>query len=131
MNYKSLSLKVILRVVPISVTFYSTSQSPLPSSNGPNMVQPTLANFLDWTNNHPLVFPANSLDIPSIAFKVLPKYEGKGKTPYEHYQDVSHLALSFNILNESIMTCLLVHSFEGKVVEWFKNLTLQSLTTWG
>lgn len=35
--------------------------------------------------------------------------------PYEHYQDVSLLASSFDINYETFMTRLLLHSFEGKI----------------
>lgn len=73
----------------------------------------------------------NSWDIPFATFKVLPKYERMVKTLCEHYQDMSYLALSFNISNESIITHLLEYSFKGKVNKWFKILTPQSITTWG
>lgn len=76
-----------------------------------------------------MVVPTNLHNIPSGAFKVLPKFEGTGKALYEHYHDVSHLASNFNITNETMMTHLLVHSFEGKVVEWFKTLAPQFITT--
>jgi len=50
--------------------------------------------------------------------------------PYEHYQDVYILALSFDIIDETIMTRFLLYSFKGKVVEWFITLTPQSINTW-
>lgn len=82
-------------------------------------------NFPYWNNNHPLVVLIGSLNISSIAFKVLPKYEGMGIILYEHYKCVSHLALSFNIINKSMMTQLLSHSFEEKAAEWFRTLAPQ------
>jgi len=85
------------------------------------MVQPI--DFPAWNNGHPLVVIANSPAIPQASFKVLPKDEGSSKTPYEHYQNVSFLASSFDITNEIVMTRLLSHSFEGKAVEWFRTLT--------
>jgi len=81
------------------------------------MIQAMPVEFLDWTNNHLLVVPANSPEIPIGTFKVLPKFEGMGKTLYEHCQDISHLVLSFNIINETMMTHSLAHSFEGKVAK--------------
>ena len=78
-----------------------------------------------------MVITTNSLAIPQVAFKVLPKYDGSSKTPYEHYQDVYLLASSFDIINETMMTRLLSHSFEEKVIEWFRTLTPQSINSWG
>ena len=57
------------------------------------MVQDAPMNFLDWTNNHLLVVSIGSPKIPSIHFKVLPKYGGMDK-----------MASSFNITNETMMT---------------------------
>lgn len=85
------------------------------------MVQPTLADFPGWNNSHPLVVLTNSLVIPQAAFKFLPKYDGSGKMPYEHYQDMSLLASSFDINDETIMMRLLSYSFEGKVVKWLNH----------
>lgn len=95
------------------------------------MAQLALANFPSWNNGHPLVVTANSPTIPQVAFKVLPKFDWYGKTPYEHYQDVYLLALSFDITDEMVMNILLSHSFEGKVVEWFQTFTPKSINTWG
>lgn len=81
------------------------------------MVQATLVDILDWINNHLWVILVGSPKIPSIPFKVLPKYEGTRKISYEQYQDVSHLASSFNITNETAMTQLFSHSFAGKVAK--------------
>lgn len=53
------------------------------------------------------------------------------KTPYEHYQDVSHLESGFNITDKTIMTRLLSYYFEGKVVDWFRTLNPQLVNTWG
>jgi len=53
------------------------------------------------------------------------------KIPYEHFQDVSHLASSFDIMDETVMTRLLSYSFKGNVVEWFRTLTPQSINIWG
>lgn len=94
--------------------FTSSSKTPSPSSSDPNIVQPAPKNFLDWTNNHPLVILVGTPDLPFVAFKVLPKYEGMGKTLYEHGQDVAHPTLSFNITNMVVMTRLLSLSFEEK-----------------
>jgi len=69
--------------------------------------------------------------MPQAAFKFFPKYDGSGKTPYEHFQDVSLLASRFDITNENMMTRLLSHSFECKVAEWFRTLTSQSINSWG
>jgi len=94
------------------------------------MAQPAPKDFFAWNNSHPLVIPTNSLSIPQVSFKFFLKYDGSGKMPYEHCQDVSLLAPSFDINDETIMIRLLSHSFEGKVVEWFKTLTSQSINTW-
>jgi len=90
-----------------------------------------LIDFSAWNNGHPLVVATNSPPIPQLAFKFLPKYDGSNKTPYEHCQDVSLLASSFNITDKTMMTRLLSHSFEGKVAEWFRTLTPQSINSWG
>lgn len=78
-----------------------------------------------------MIIAANSHAIPQAAFKVLPKYDGFDKTPYEHYQDVYFLVSSFDIIDEIMMNRLLSHSFEGKIIEWFKTLTPQSINSWG
>lgn len=41
------------------------------------------------------------------------------------------MASSFNIINETMMTQLLLHSFEEKVAKLFRTLAPQSITTWG
>lgn len=41
------------------------------------------------------------------------------------------MASSFDINDETIMTRLLSHFFKGKIVEWFRNMTPQSINTWG
>ena len=84
------------------------------------MAQIFLANFLDWTNKHLLVVPTGSPNIPQAAFKVLSKYEEMRKLLYEHYQDVSHLASSFGIMNKAIMIRLLSYKFKEKVAKWFR-----------
>ena len=58
--------------------------------NMPSMAQST--NFPAWNNGHPLVVVANSPSIPQATFKDFPKFDGSGKTLYEHYHDVSLLA---------------------------------------
>lgn len=75
--------------------------------------------------------PTNSLAIPQVAFKVLLKYDGLNKMPYEHYQDVSLLASSFDINDGTIMMRLLSYSFKVKVATWFGTLTFQSINRWG
>jgi len=93
------------------------------------MAQPI--DFLTLNNGHPLVIGANSPVIPQATFNVFPKYDGSSKTLYEHYKYVSFLASNFDITNETMMTRLLSHSFEGKAIESFITLIAQSINSWG
>lgn len=64
------------------VVFDSTLENPSSTTNTPSMAQ--LVDFFAWNNGHLLVIIDNSPAIPQVVFKVLSKYDGFGKTPYEH-----------------------------------------------
>lgn len=85
--------------------------------------------YTNYKNASPLVIHANSLNVPSQDMKFLPKYGIIGKINHEHYQEVAFLSTSFNIIKDSVMMRLLSFSFEGKVVEWFKNLPSTFINT--
>jgi len=88
------------------------------------MAQPSPTNFPSWNNSHPLVVPTNSLAIPQVAFKLLPKYDGSTKMPYEYCQDVSILSSCFDINDETIMMRLLSHYLKERLLNGLELLPL-------
>lgn len=49
------------------------------------VVQDAQNDYTYWNDSNTLVIPVGSLYDPSKAMKILQKYDGSGKNPYEHY----------------------------------------------
>jgi len=69
--------------------------------------------------------------IPANALKALPKFSGEdAKMLGEHLQDVSDVCAVHVITIWNVAIRLLVASFKGKALDWYRSLPPNSISTW-
>lgn len=86
--------------------------------------------FAPFNQESPLNFVVHH-DVPLVALKSIPDFTGEGqKTTFEHIRDVTTICNIHNITQEDVATKLLVASLKGKALEWFRTLTIGSITSW-
>jgi hypothetical protein len=68
----------------------------------------------------PLVLPAPLHDLPKIYIENLPKFMGEGDlTAIKHISFFDQFVDMLGIEHEDVYSRMLVHTFEGKVRDWF------------
>lgn len=86
--------------------------------------------FAPFNQGSPLDFAVHH-DIPLVSLKSIPDFTGEGKTTaFEHIRDVTTICSIHNITHEDMATKLLVASFKGKALEWFRTLAVGSINSW-
>lgn len=86
--------------------------------------------FAPFKKGIPLAF-AQHHDVPLVALKSILDFIGEGKTTtFEHIRDVTTICSIHNITQEDMATKLLAASLKGKALEWFRPLTIGSITSW-
>lgn len=68
---------------------------------------------------------------PWLPLKVCHIFLGEDQTTQlEHIKDISNLCLMHHITQENVALRLLVASFRGNTLQWFRSLAVNSIKTW-
>ncbi|KAH9287478.1 hypothetical protein KI387_031595, partial [Taxus chinensis] len=69
-------------------------------------------------------------DMPNGILKSIPYFTSENQvTPQEHIQDVANVCSLYLITHNDVVVRLLVASFKGKAIQWYKGLRLGSINT--
>lgn len=72
----------------------------------------------------------NFTTIPSNTLKSLMNYDCSKKSAYKHYLDVIAIRKIHTITEEDVMVRLLAQSFRGKILDWYRFISYNSITIW-
>jgi len=80
----------------------------------------------------PLKFPSTLHDFPSKHYKYLPNFDAKlDKLSVEKYiEDFKHFTDLFEVEHDNFYMTTFYQSLKGDTKEWFRNLHLESISSW-
>lgn len=91
-------------------------------------------NFVTWNNRSPLIPPTPLVvwgPILVIALNVVPKFTGEcHKTPKENLQDIASVCTVHGITKQHVALRLLIASFKGRALDWFRSLGPITIADW-
>lgn len=94
------------------------------------MAVPRAHTFVTFNGRSPLVLAPKN-DIPISALKAIPFFNGETSTSLEeHMQDVSSIYIVFDVIEDNVVVRLLVSSFKGKALQWYRGLPSSSIHNW-
>lgn len=89
---------------------------------------PSLRKFTNFSGGSPLVLSVQH-DMPNSVLKCISYFTSDNQvTPQEHIQDVANICSLYLITHDDVTVKLLVASFKGKVLQWYRGLRLGSIS---
>jgi hypothetical protein len=104
---------------------------PIPSVSHIPCDQPAKIHPWDINRYKPLKFPSFLHDLPPKIFKYLPIFNGEDDvTTEKHMETFEHFTDCLDIQHEDVFMRMFTHSLVGEVKIWFRDLPVESITSW-
>lgn len=86
---------------------------------------------MTWNSGSPLIPPVVWGPIPTSTQKEVPKFTREdSNTLGENLQDVANVCIVHNVTEKNVALRLLVASFKGRTLDWYRSLTPNSIADW-